>query len=76
MTQTCWTEWKEQSNKGEGYEVGHETDTPYQAAKREGYEIIYVDNIGSVLAKDNDKLVVICDLHGPWACVVTTELCQ
>lgn len=59
--------WNVGNNNGEGFEVGEQTDTPFQAAEREGYTEIEEDETGQVLATDFEDLIVIRNCNGPWA---------
>ena len=68
--------WATENNAGNGEPIGEPEDSPVEAAKREGLEIVDVadqhsESAGSCLVRSRSgNLVLICDVHGPWACTV------
>lgn len=59
--------WRAGNDSGDGYAVGEDSDTPEQAARRDGLEIVEVDDEGRVLAHADGRRIIICDANGPWA---------
>jgi hypothetical protein len=64
--------WRKGNDAGKGFAVGEETDSPSEAAEREGYEnILVISPEGNVICNDDDRSIVVCDSHGPWAVDIT-----
>jgi len=64
-------EFSKMNDSGQGFPVGADSMTPREAAQDETYEVLHEDCEGNVLCLDEQgQLVVICDIHGPWACIV------
>jgi len=60
--------WRKGNDAGLGYAIGHEDDTPLEAAERSGHEsITEITPEGSVVCHDGHDMIVICDHNGPWA---------
>jgi hypothetical protein len=66
------------NNAGKGFGAGETTDTPTEAADREEYVILRrsieggTNNPGEpVFCEDGDDLIVIANVHGPWAVTVS-----
>jgi len=61
--------WRIENDKGHGFAVGDNTQTPKEAAEAEGFtEIEYLDPEHNVVCSDNEDLIVICECGGgPWA---------
>jgi len=66
--------WHKRNNNGEGFPLGNERARDCElAATEEGMTILDTasDDGDEVLARDADgRLVLICDLNGPWGCYV------
>ena len=62
--------WVAANNNGEGYAVGDESQTPLQAAQSDGLAVLDTSGDDVLAADSAGSLVMICDLHGPWACSV------
>jgi hypothetical protein len=65
--------WGWGNDKGEGYSIGEEYQSPIEAAQSDGLTcIIQISTDGSVLGyKEDGSAIVVCDSHGPWAVDVT-----
>ena len=63
-------QWDKGNDAGEGFSVGAETDSPREAAQRDG--LSYRDgHRGAVLAQDTTgQYLAIYDANGPWAVYV------
>lgn len=70
LSEADLAEWRAGNAGGEGYAVGDDGDTPEQAARREGLEIVEVDDEGRVLAHADGRRIIICDANGPWAVAI------
>lgn len=72
-----WTsierQWDRGNEAGEGFAVGSESDSPRDAAMRDG--LSYRDSHrGAVLAQDTTgQYLAIYDADGPWAVYVTVK---
>lgn len=61
-------QWREGNDNGDGFEIGHDTDTPEEAAERKGLEVIAYGEEGFVVARAPDGHVyAIANSYGPWA---------
>ncbi len=72
--------WRSESDAGDGFSVGRENDgnpsdmSCQKAVENEGWETLEISTEGYVLALRPDGVVVmVCDCHGPWGCVVSTH---
>jgi hypothetical protein len=65
--------WRWGNDKGEGYSIGEEYQSPMEAAQSDGLTcIIQISTDGSVLGyKEDGSAIVVCWSHGPWAVDVT-----
>jgi hypothetical protein len=64
-------QWSEVNAAGNGYGVGLETQTIAEAVASEGWTIIEENNDTEPFIhckKIDGTEVMVCDLHGPWAC--------
>lgn len=59
--------WRKGNNKGDGYPIGNDNDTPEKAAKRAKKKIVDKSSAGCVLCQSSSGYTVICDSNGPWA---------
>lgn len=51
-----------------GEAIGSDTQSPYEAAEAEGWEVLREWHERRVLAQDGaGNLWVVCDIYGPWA---------
>ena len=66
-------QWDKGNDNGDGFAVGAETDSPREAAMRDG--LSYRDSHrGAVLAQDTTgQYLAIYDANGPWAVYVTIK---
>jgi hypothetical protein len=76
MTHLDWqalhVEWLDGDDAGLGSSFGDQNDTPKEAALREGYTVIAVDERGAVLAGSRHRrYYLIVDDNGPWGVDVT-----
>jgi hypothetical protein len=76
FTHTDWDEirgaWYEGNREALGSAFGEDTDTPFEAVAREGYEIVAICADGSVLAHSRHKhYYYVCHDNGPWGVDVT-----
>jgi hypothetical protein len=77
LTHTDWEAvrraWLEGNDDGLGSAFGEDADTPIAAVAREGYEVLALDEDGSVLAHSKHKhYYYVCASFGPWGVDVTT----
>lgn len=71
-------QWQRGNDDGSGFSVGEETDTPTEAAEREGWEILAeIGQTGTgngpcvlAYAGAQDRNIAICDSNGPWGVFV------
>jgi len=66
-------DWRRGNDRGDGYEVGNEKDSPSRAARREGWTVVDTDVDAVLATKRNGKMVVIADSNGPWAVDVSDK---
>lgn len=55
-----------------GEAIGKDSDSPLEAAEREGWEVLREWSKDHVLAANGaGELWVVCDIYGPWAIQIT-----
>lgn len=73
------SQWDAGNNAGDGYAVGDEQMSPYEAAEAEGFSDIRTfatrQSTGHcVIGRDaTGDWVAVCDANGPWAVTLSAE---
>ena len=79
VTHFDWDEihaaWMDGNDEDQGSAFGDAQDSPLEAVEREGYEVLAVDEEGSVLAHSKHKHYYFVRLsNGPWGVDVSTAV--
>ena len=64
--------WRTQNDNGKGYST--DSDDVEIAAGDELNDAVQIDPVGTMAGMDGDRIIVIADSNGAWACDVTDLL--
>ena len=61
--------WHQQNDAGNGYAMSFEDVAT--AGEEELSDVVTIDPTGCIAGRDGNRIIVVCDSYGAWACDVT-----